>query len=70
MSDTVPDPTYHNYLLTVWQEPRQDYTKGTRWRFLLSDPHSGKRYGFTNADGLLTALQQFSPAPFDLDETT
>jgi hypothetical protein len=48
---------YHIYLLTVWpvQDPTQAGEGG--WHFHLTDPQTGKRYGFTNSITLLAALQ-------------
>jgi hypothetical protein len=50
-------PVYRIYLLTAWQEPVQVDDEDQGWRFHLTDPKTGKRYGFTNAVDLLTALQ-------------
>lgn len=49
---------YRIYLLTIWQTQPQSQTDEAAWRFHLTDPHTGKRYGFTNAAALLTLLQQ------------
>lgn len=51
-------PVYRIYLLTVWQEPDQAAAVDQGWRFHLTDPQTGKRYGFTNPAALLAALQQ------------
>ena len=49
---TTPKPTiYRIFLLTVWQE-EQD-----QWRFLLEDPRSGKRQGFSELESLVGGLQ-------------
>lgn len=50
-------PAYRIYLLTVWQEAVQVEDEEQGWRFHLTDPQTGNRYGFTNAVDLLTALQ-------------
>jgi hypothetical protein len=60
---------FQTYVLTVWQEPRVDREKGSRWHFLLADPNSGRGYGFMNPEGLLLALQQLDPAAIDEAET-
>ena len=55
--------SYRIYLVTVWQEPDQAATERASWRFHLTDPHTGKRYGFTNPATLLAALQQATSEP-------
>lgn len=55
-------PLYRIYLLTVWQTARQTNADAAEWRFHLTDPHTGKRYGFTNATALLVLLQQLAIA--------
>jgi hypothetical protein len=50
-------PVYRIYLLTVWQESSQEETADQGWRFHLTDPQTGKRYGFTSPATLLAALQ-------------
>jgi hypothetical protein len=62
MQEQSDQPTYRIYLLTVWREPSQDQDTETRWRFLLADPYSERRYGFMNPEGLLTVLQQLDNA--------
>jgi hypothetical protein len=49
---------YRIYLLTVWQEHSQEEIPDHGWRFHLTDPQTGKRYGFTSLATLLVALQQ------------
>jgi hypothetical protein len=66
MQKSVSDATYRIYLLTAWQEPRQVQTECAPWRFLLADPHTGRRYGFINPDGLIMALQQLNHASLDI----
>lgn len=51
-------PVYRIYLLTVWQEKDQAAAEDQGWRFHLTDPQTGKRYGFTTPATLLAALQQ------------
>lgn len=51
---------YRIYLLTVWQTQPQTQTDEAIWRFHLTDPRTGKRYGFTNAAALLAILQQLA----------
>lgn len=49
---------YRIYLLTVWQEQDQAERGDGGWRFHLTDPQTGQRYGFTTPAALLAALQQ------------
>ncbi len=49
---------YRIYLLTVYQAQEQTVKGEPVWRFHLTDPQTGKRFGFASADGLLAALQQ------------
>ena len=58
ITNREPAPVYRIYLLTVWQEPDQVEMPDAGWRFHLTDPQTGKRYGFTNPAALLAALQQ------------
>jgi hypothetical protein len=53
-------PVYRIYLLTVWQAQGQAKAGEAEWRFHVTDPHTGKRYGFANAEGLIAALQQLA----------
>ena len=67
MTATAKPPTYRIYLLTVWQEHGQEETPEHGWRFHLTDPHTGKRYGFTNPATLLAALQQATSEPLPVE---
>jgi hypothetical protein len=49
-------PTYHIYLLTVWQERPNAYSP--QWRFRLVDPQTGFDRGFVTPQALPFALQQ------------
>jgi len=60
MTTGTKGPVYRIYLLTVWQTQPQAQTDEAAWRFQLTDPHTGKRYGFTNAAALITLLQQLA----------
>ena len=60
MATSEKPAIYHIYLLTVWQERGQEETPEHGWRFHLTDPQTGKRYGFTNAEALLAALHQLA----------
>jgi len=60
MAANPQPPVYRIYLLTVWQEHGQAETNDQGWRFHLTDPQTGKRYGFTSADTLIAALQKMS----------
>lgn len=51
MSTTPTPNVYRIFLLTVWQD-EQD-----QWRFLLEDPRSGERKGFSGLDSLVGGLQ-------------
>jgi hypothetical protein len=51
---------YCTYLLTVWQAQGQVHSAEAEWRFHLTDPHTGKRYGFTDATALIAALHQLA----------
>lgn len=62
--------TYRIYLLTVWQEYNQVEDDDQGWRFHLTDPQTGKRYGFTNAADLLAALQQAVQGLLPAEEET
>lgn len=65
MAARTQPPAYRIYLLTVWQTQAQTEAATAEWRFHLTDPHTGKRYGFTNADALLARLQQLANKPAD-----
>jgi len=60
MTARTKAPVYRIYLLTVWQTQGQTEVTVADWRFHLTDPHTGKRYGFTNAEALLAMLQQLT----------
>lgn len=47
-------PTYHSYLLRLWQEDIKDYT----WRMSLENAHTGERRGFACLDDLVSFLQR------------
>ena len=70
ITNREPASIYRIYLLTVWQEPDQIETPDAGWRFHLTDPQTGKRYGFTNPAALLAASevlwhqQSFLSMPF------
>lgn len=68
MTKREPASGYRIYLLTVWQERDQAETPDHGWRFHLTDPQTGKRYGFTNPATLLTALQQAMNEPSSSEE--
>ena len=68
MADREPSSGYRIYLLTVWQERDQAETPDQGWRFHLTDPQTGKPYGFTNPATLLTALQQAMSEPLSGEE--
>jgi hypothetical protein len=68
MAAEPQSPAYRIYLLTVWREHNQDESPDPGWRFHLTDPQSGKRYGFTDADGLIMALQQMAHSRLPADE--
>jgi hypothetical protein len=63
MTASEKPPVHRIYLLTVWQEPGPSEAGQARWRFHLTDPHTGKRYGFTDPAALLAALQQVMSEP-------
>ena len=58
MTANTTGPLYRIYLLTVWQVQEQSESGEPVWRFHLTDPQTGKRFGFAGVDALLTALQQ------------
>ena len=53
MSDK--QPSYFSYLLRVW---RVNEANGSVWRASLEDPHTARRIGFDNVEGLFTFLRQ------------
>lgn len=63
MSNLDKPSSYRIYLLTVWQEHNPGEDVDTGWRFHLTDPQTGQRYGFTNPAALLAALQQATTKP-------
>jgi hypothetical protein len=67
MTARPPPPVYRIYLLTVWHTQRQPEAATPEWRFHLTDPRTGKRYGFTKAEELLARLQQLADEPADED---
>ena len=46
-------PTYHTFLVTVWQERGRSEAK---WRFTLEDATTGERQGFVNWEELMVVL--------------
>lgn len=68
ITNREPAPVYRIYLLTVWQEHGQVETPDAGWRFHLTDPQTGKRYGFTNSTTLLVALQQAMRDPSPIED--
>jgi hypothetical protein len=68
MATNEQPPSYRIYLLTVWQEHSQEETPDHGWRFHLTDPQTGDRYGFTTPEALLAAIQQTQRAPPPVDE--
>lgn len=54
----APNPRI--YLLTVWQAAGEDQDAAIQWRFHLTDPHTGRRYGFTTPAELLAIVQRLS----------
>jgi len=69
MAANEKPPMYRIYLLTVWQAHGQTEVEEARWRFHLTDPHTGKRYGFTNPAALLSTLQQAMSEPLPVEAT-
>ena len=67
MAASAKPAIYHIYLLTVWQERGQEETPEHGWRFHLTDPHTGKRYGFTTPATLLAALQRATSEPLPVE---
>jgi hypothetical protein len=57
MTDTKP-LEYRIYLLTVWKAEDLVLGDETGWRFMLTDPRTGSRYGFKDAEPLLSIVQQ------------
>lgn len=58
MTTNVKSLEYRMYLLTVWRAEELLLGNETGWRFLLTDPQTGARYGFTESEGLLSVIQQ------------
>jgi hypothetical protein len=46
-------PRYRSYVLTCWAEQGHDQ----KWRFSLTDPRTGQRYGFASLEALVAALE-------------
>jgi hypothetical protein len=67
MTANAKPPTYRIYLLTVRHTPAQTNDEAAGWQFLLTDPQTGKRYGFTNPATLLAALQQATSEPLPVE---
>ncbi len=58
MKDKKTRPTYHAFLIRLWQEG------DTIWRATLEDPHTGQRHAFADVDSLLMYIRhQVEPAP-------
>ena len=53
MSNTNPACAHRIYLLSVWQNEDQ------RWHFLIQDPRTGTRQGFTGTEALGDAIITF-----------
>lgn len=47
--------SYISYMLRLWRVNEAD---GSVWRASLEDPHTGRRIGFDNVEGLFTFLRQ------------
>lgn len=63
MDARAKPPVYRTYLLTVWRVSGHVKSAEAEWRFQLTDPHSGKRFGFTNSAALIAALYQLANDP-------
>lgn len=64
-NSNLPSNVYRIFLLTVWQEDQDN------WRFLLEDPRSGERKGFSGLESLVDGLQNVMDGnvkPTDLDD--
>lgn len=46
---------YQSYLLRMW---RSNSGENGRWTFMLENPHTGERHGFTSFEDLVVALQK------------
>jgi hypothetical protein len=61
---------YRIYLVTVWQEPGHTEPDDLGWRFNLTDPRTGKRYGFADPVTLFAALKRISTEDLLMKKTS
>ncbi len=61
----MEDKTYFSYLLRMWQ-----FWRGNElvWMASLDDPHTGKRYTFTDLERLFAFLLTQTQGPFQWAE--
>lgn len=52
-------PTYHAYLLRLWQV-NTEKTGATIWRASLEDPHTGTRLGFATLEHLFAYIMELT----------
>ena len=52
---TRNEQSYHSYLLRMW---RSNSNENGRWTFMLENPHTGERHGFTSLEDLVITLQK------------
>jgi hypothetical protein len=48
---------YQAYVLHVWQEPADAAEHSTTWRYILEDPKTSQRRGFTELSALMDFLE-------------
>ena len=57
MSPSPECPTYHAYILRVWQERPESAGQPAVWRFSLQDTREHQRVGFGSLDQLTAFLE-------------
>ena len=45
------------YLLRIWAEAREGVSDMASWRMTLEEPHTGRRWGFTEPKALVAFLE-------------
>ena len=48
---------YHIYLLHIWTEQAGEEEHGLLFRGALEEPHSGRRWAFTDIEGLAKCVE-------------
>jgi hypothetical protein len=68
MQAPAKPPTYHSYVLRLWQE-RSEQPALVAWRCSLEDPLTDLRHGFASLEAMLAWLQAELARPDEAEPT-